>query len=780
MSKIENANVKCNNCGHVFETKIWTSLNTHARKEWLESFFDKSMFDVECPSCHERIHLQYNLLYHDMDYPAVVWYSPDKSEESVENLKQGIAAFREMDRYTTRIVFSQDRLIEKAQIFKAGLDDRIIEVLKAFAVVHCNGEIENFKFRFAFFECDESDNKRFLIFSENETYTYTFSEDFYNEIREVASDLIESASEGEWNIDFDWADKLSFEISDRLPQDEDNKMEEPESSFFICKSCGGQFETEYNSNISSEDDPEILNAFFDSSLFHKTCPECGREAILDDVFAYTDVKNKAVLVMVPLDYPDREDVILGIKEGIQENPELSLRIVDSVKRLIEKAKIFHLGLDDRIIEILKVFEVYDLNADLDANYSSADLYFDVDLEYEDPPEFFGPEEWSYTVTTDFYNAVKNRALDLLEEASKGIWEIDHRWAEKISDTVLKRVPELDGYHSESNSFFRCSHCGQSFMKRFPCVVTSEDDPTLLKSFFNGSLFKGTCPGCGGTTFLDSCIGYIDLDHFASIAYIPKSYADEEASVDILNEICGDFQTQKKRIVGSVDRLIEKAKIFRAGMDDRIIELEKVEASRQYKEDVENSPDDFFKDSFFDGTREFAVFKFDETLRNGMTCPIDLHDELKEKFSDVFDKYSDGIYTIDYAWAKQIQLILIEETQKHFQKSYNTFLAEDIIWEEPEKTYEEIWKMQVPFVSPYKEEDYIKNGKIDWKREEFTAEERLLMAIFDEDKKLYESLIVKNYEECLKKNDFSIFSKQNLDRARELVNQAGSNSNEELK
>ena len=546
MSKVVEAQVTCDKCGHVFDTHIWTSLNTHGPQKWLDSFFNKTLFDVKCPACKETIHLHYNMLYHDMDHSALVWYTPDNSSESLADLETGLEMFRQLGAYQARIVFSQDHLVEKAKIFHEGLDDRIVELLKVFSVDNLSAEIDGFEFQDGFFDI-KGDEKHFIIFSKTDAFRCTFLNGFYNEIKEFALDLIEKASANVRIIDYDWADQLSYSVLDILPQsDEDQKGSIYEIPNYICQECGLKFGME-NGRMFLNDDAEsdLLKSFYDFSLFHQVCPACGSQALLFDHFTYFSDADKTIILFLPNDIPNR------------------------LKRL-------------------------------------------------------------------------NRFLD------------------------------------------------------------------------------------------EFCI----------------------------------FDDYSIRLVDSIESLVEKAKILRAGLDDRIIEFIKVEASQFEMTVRDNAPEDFFKDSFFDGNREFAVLKFDESLRYGINFSIERYDYLEETFSDTFDLFSENSIIIDYEWAKKVQsyLVLEADEKNSIEKIINLFTFDDLQEDNNDYVDNQLGTIDVVLDSDPSIKELYEKFK-PYKAN--TPEEKLLIAIFEDQEKKDLDLLARYYE-CKMINDFSTFKKFELDMARELV------------
>ena len=119
----------CGNCGKQQEIEAWNGINLRAHPELKEKVKDGSLFVWECPHCGARNLAPYQVLYHDPDGHLMIWHIPGNtvSEQQVEAVT---AQLQELDGYMLRRVDDIGSLIEKVNIFDAGLDDVVIEMCK--------------------------------------------------------------------------------------------------------------------------------------------------------------------------------------------------------------------------------------------------------------------------------------------------------------------------------------------------------------------------------------------------------------------------------------------------------------------------------------------------------------------------------------------------------------------------------------------------------------------------------------------------------------------------
>lgn len=116
----------CSHCGKPTELQPRQSINVALDPELKARVKDGSLFVWECPYCGHRNLARYQTLYHDPDAKLMVWLLPPEAEMPAE----AAALARELEGYTLRRVREVGELIEKVNLFDAGLDDRVLEMCK--------------------------------------------------------------------------------------------------------------------------------------------------------------------------------------------------------------------------------------------------------------------------------------------------------------------------------------------------------------------------------------------------------------------------------------------------------------------------------------------------------------------------------------------------------------------------------------------------------------------------------------------------------------------------
>ena len=101
----------------------------------LSSASDSRCFLYTCPSCGETFRLNYSTLYHQMEDLIMIYLVSESEVEKTYEMFYGENALFDFrtKKYLARIVTSPNQLVEKIQIFDAGKDDRIMELVKLLA-----------------------------------------------------------------------------------------------------------------------------------------------------------------------------------------------------------------------------------------------------------------------------------------------------------------------------------------------------------------------------------------------------------------------------------------------------------------------------------------------------------------------------------------------------------------------------------------------------------------------------------------------------------------------
>ena len=132
MSKHHMEKLTCPSCHHDGDFEVWDSINTVLDPEMKENVLNQSIFLYTCPNCGETFRLNYPILYHQMEDLVMIYLVPESEVEKTYEMFYGENALADYrtEKYLYRIVTSANQLVEKIQIFDAGKDDRVMELVK--------------------------------------------------------------------------------------------------------------------------------------------------------------------------------------------------------------------------------------------------------------------------------------------------------------------------------------------------------------------------------------------------------------------------------------------------------------------------------------------------------------------------------------------------------------------------------------------------------------------------------------------------------------------------
>ena len=119
----------------------------------------------------------------------------------------------------------------------------------------------------------------------------------------------------------------------------------------------------------------------------------------------------------------------------------------------------------------------------------------------------------------------------------------------------------------------CPKCGREFAAPDLKSLNVAADPTLRERVKDGSVFVCKCPVCGADCLAPEPILYHDPEHKLLIAYTTAGLSSE------------GLEGYTCRLVSSVGELIEKVKVFDAGLDDIALELCKFVTAQELKKNV---------------------------------------------------------------------------------------------------------------------------------------------------------------------------------------------------
>ena len=137
MNQKSRIGMKCAHCGCEYDALFPQIVLKDDDPELAQMIIDDTFFYVKCPECQHMENVDIPVMYADMKKQAIICYFGDIIELSNAQsyIEQQIAHFGiDREKSFVRVVYMQNELREKVILLEEGLDDRVVEILKLWAL----------------------------------------------------------------------------------------------------------------------------------------------------------------------------------------------------------------------------------------------------------------------------------------------------------------------------------------------------------------------------------------------------------------------------------------------------------------------------------------------------------------------------------------------------------------------------------------------------------------------------------------------------------------------
>jgi hypothetical protein len=152
-------------------------------------------------------------------------------------------------------------------------------------------------------------------------------------------------------------------------------------STIVCK-CGERYSVEVANGLHISLRPDLRQQILDGTFHRFFCPSCGMTAMIDATMSFTDFPRRQWFTVAPANgLPWRRQWLEIARTSFQATmvdnaPELVVgwghemtrRLMFGLAALREKLITSDAGLDDRVVELLKIQIVRDLRGELSPNH----------------------------------------------------------------------------------------------------------------------------------------------------------------------------------------------------------------------------------------------------------------------------------------------------------------------------------------------------------------------------------------------------------------------------
>ncbi|MBO4446839.1 MAG: CpXC domain-containing protein [Bacteroidales bacterium] len=129
----------------------------------------------------------------------------------------------------------------------------------------------------------------------------------------------------------------------------------------------------------------------------------------------------------------------------------------------------------------------------------------------------------------------------------------------------------------------CAACGAPITKEIPGLINVRGEPERKELVMSGELFIASCPACGKRQLVSAPFLYHDPDERLMLWLSADDASRERAA--LLFASTPELEDYTCRLVNSVGDLLEKIKIFDAGLSDIAVELCKLVTSEEAGEEL---------------------------------------------------------------------------------------------------------------------------------------------------------------------------------------------------
>lgn len=211
MSKSHIEKIKCSDCDTVSDMLVWDTIDTAKDPQMKAQIRNGDAFGWRCPKCGNSSLIFYPTLYHQVNERYLLCYVPGNPSSAVEymrNINENNESGYDFSlNYTKRIVTDMNQLREKLLILDEGLDDRIVELMKIFAIAEVQKSCPDLRIAEIFFNKEKDGTHSFAVKFDNDQWGGTdFSRSSYDQVADTFK--IPLAVDDEFIIDTEWAFNL--------------------------------------------------------------------------------------------------------------------------------------------------------------------------------------------------------------------------------------------------------------------------------------------------------------------------------------------------------------------------------------------------------------------------------------------------------------------------------------------------------------------------------------------------------------------------------------------
>lgn len=205
----------------------------------------------------------------------------------------------------------------------------------------------------------------------------------------------------------------------------------------ICDKCGKSYDIFIQRKINTKENPSVIQEITDDTFFKRKCPHCENIMYIshDLILEYEQKKTMFICAPDKLTYNSLLNMLQNDSSfRVLTDRYKNIRIVDSPDFLREKVRIMEMNRDDRIIELIKLMFLNELN-EKKMIKSVQDVLCWVENDGNMIFDFFGERNGELKVESALYALFKLKYNSFLPDKANVTPIVDINWAMDFMDLV---------------------------------------------------------------------------------------------------------------------------------------------------------------------------------------------------------------------------------------------------------------------------------------------------------------------------------------------------------
>ena len=216
-----------------------------------------------------------------------------------------------------------------------------------------------------------------------------------------------------------------------------------------CPACNTEQDYTMRGSVNGAERPDLKEELLAGRLNVTTCPTCKRNIQVAHPIFYSDPSHKYWIWLLPAPEEADPEELEEIEEVLEDEvpADFICRTVREMNEFLEKIRVLEDGLDDRVMEILKMFIMFNTHPEVRKDPESLVYYNRMvhDTEGDEYIQFMAVGRYETTTLNLKIDAYTYMQMDfkpflITEESVRGEWlEVDQLYARSALEGLFMRM-----------------------------------------------------------------------------------------------------------------------------------------------------------------------------------------------------------------------------------------------------------------------------------------------------------------------------------------------------